>query len=108
MLLAAAPAGCYVETGPAEPDPAYAPAPAAEPVVYEAPPAPPPAPVAEPIPASPGPEYYYVQGYQRWDGHRYQWTRGHYERRPRANARYVAAHWEPRGRGRVWVEGHWQ
>jgi len=50
----------------------------------------------------------WVGGYQRWNGHAYLLEKGHYERRPHANAKYVAGHWEERGRGRVWVDAHWE
>ena len=59
------------------------------------------------MPPPPGPEFLWVAGYHRWDGHRYVWTGGRYERRPHANARFEPAHWEARGRGKVWIEGHW-
>lgn len=92
-------AGCYVQAEPV--------APAAEgEVVYTEPPAPPP-PVAEPVPQPPAVGMVWVGGYQRWDGHRYVWERGHYDRPPHAKAHFVPGHWEARGRGRVWVNGHW-
>ena len=95
-------AGCYVET---EPMPATASA-DGEVVVDNPPPAP--APVAEAPPAAPPqPGMIWVAGYHRWDGHAYQWERGHYERPPRPESRYVQGHWEARGRGKVWVNGHW-
>jgi hypothetical protein len=93
-------AGCYVEAGPPPPPPGQE-------VVVESPPPPPP-PQPETQPASPGVEFEWVAGYHRWDGHRYIWERGRYEHRPHANARYAPAHWEPRGRGHVWIEGRWQ
>jgi hypothetical protein len=46
----------------------------------------------------------WVAGAHRWDGHRYIYEGGHYDR---ANARYVQGHWEERGKGKVWVNGHW-
>lgn len=108
-------AGCYVESGPPPAQPAqavvYQPAqPAAAPaqVVVEAPPAPPPAPPAEPVPPPPTPEHTWVAGHHRWDGRAYVWERGHYERRPHANARYVAGHWDRREHGHVWIDGHWE
>ncbi len=95
--------GCYVTARTTPP-------PTVEGEVYvesEPPPPPPPAEV-EVVPASPGVEYVWVGGYHRWDGRRYVWTRGRYERRPHAQARWEAAHWEARGRGRVFVEGRWR
>jgi len=93
-------AGCYVETGPAV-------APAADGEVVVADPPPPPAPVVEPPPPpAPAPDMIWVAGAHRWDGRGYVYDRGHYERPPRAGSRYVAGHWEARGRGKVWVNGH--
>lgn len=72
---------------------------------------PPPAPAAEVevVPANTyGADYVWIGGYHRWDGRRYVWVRGRYERRPHAAARWEVAHWEVRGRGHVWVEGRWR
>jgi hypothetical protein len=49
----------------------------------------------------------YVQGNHRWDGHKYVWEKGHYDRPPRPNAHYQQGHWEKRGNGKAWVNGHW-
>ncbi|HTQ04552.1 MAG TPA: hypothetical protein VMI54_11880 [Polyangiaceae bacterium] len=92
--------GCYVESGPMPPpsDPNE--------VVVENPPPPPPPP-PEPQPPPPQPGQVWVAGYHRWDGHQYVYERGHYERQPHPNARYVPGHWEGRAHGKVWVNGHW-
>jgi len=66
-----------------------------------------PAEVAEVQPGSPGPEYVWVRGYHRWDGHAYIWVHGRYERRQHVRANWVPAHWENRGRSPVWYAGHW-
>jgi hypothetical protein len=50
----------------------------------------------------------WVTGYYGWEGRAYVWHRGHYERRPHVNARWVAPHWEARGRGKVWISGRWE
>jgi hypothetical protein len=76
-------------------------------VTYENEPPPPPAPVAEQEGPSPGPEYVWIGGYHRWDGHAYIWVHGHYDRRPHPRANWVPAHWEARGRAHVFVDGHW-
>ncbi|MGA2449056.1 MAG: hypothetical protein ABTD50_10300 [Polyangiaceae bacterium] len=102
-------AGCYVEEVRRRP-PEYvaSPAPQAQEVVVESPPPPPP-PVVEPAPPAPASaDDVWVAGYYGWSGQRYEWRRGHYERRPRPGARYSAGHWEPRARGKVWVEARWQ
>jgi WXXGXW repeat (2 copies) len=99
LVLSTAVAGCYVTAEP------VAPASDGE-VVAEAPPPPPPPP-PEPIPPSPGPGNVWIAGYHRWDGHKYNWERGHYERPPRENSHFEQGHWEQRGKGKVWVDGHW-
>jgi WXXGXW repeat (2 copies) len=90
-------AGCYVETGTAAEDG----------TAYDGEPPPPPPPQQEVVPAAPGPDYVWVGGYHRWDGHRYVWVGGRYNHRPHPNARWSPAHWEGRGRKHVFVEGHW-
>ena len=97
LLAISAPAmGCTVYTRP-PPD-----------TVVEVSDAPPPPPAeVEVVPPSPGVEYVWIGGHQRWTGQRYVWERGHYDRRPNRNARFVRAHWEHRGRATVWVDGHW-
>jgi hypothetical protein len=104
MLCTSPLVGCYVGPGPG---PAPPPPPPQQAEVVEAPPPPPP-PESEPAPPPPpGPDYGWVPGYQRWNGHSYYWERGHYDRRPHAGSRWNAAHWEGRGRGQVWVDGRW-
>jgi hypothetical protein len=113
--------GCYVEHEHAQRDPAAPapptgqivdapPPPTPEPneVVIEQPPPTPPPIVEPPAPAPPSPDQVWVAGYYRWEGRRYEWSRGHYERRPHPQARYVAGHWVARGRGHVWVDGRWE
>jgi len=94
--------GCYVEgQTSADVQPAQG-----EVVVADPPPPPPPV-VEAPPPPPPQPGMIYIQGYHHWDGHAYVWMRGHYERPPRANARFTPGHWEARGRGKVWINGRW-
>jgi hypothetical protein len=88
------------------PPPVAAPVVQTEVVVEGEAPAPPP-PQVEVVPAAPGPDFFWVRGYHRWDGHHYVWMGGRYERRPHPNAQWRAAHWETRGRGHVWIEGNW-
>jgi hypothetical protein len=102
VLSAVASSGCYVEARTAPPPPVEGE------VVVESPPPPPPPEAEPPPPPSPGVEFVWVGGYHRWDGRRYVWERGRYERRPHAAARWEAAHWEARGRGHVWVTGRWR
>jgi hypothetical protein len=98
-LSAVALAGCYAEVQPA---------PAATAEVEVEPPPPAPAPVVEEVPVSPGVEFVWAPGHHRWDGRTYVWERGVYVRRPHERAEWVGAHWERRGRGHVWVAGHWR
>jgi WXXGXW repeat (2 copies) len=56
----------------------------------------------------PGPEFEWIGGYHRWDGARYVWVPGHYDRRPHPGAHWVAHHWVHRSGGWVLVEGHWR
>jgi len=103
LLATLSTTGCYVQARAVPPPP-----PEGEVVVESEPPPPPPPAEVEVVPASPGVEYVWVGGYHRWDGRRYVWIRGRYERRPHERARWENAHWEARGRGRVWVEGRWR
>ena len=68
----------------------------------------PPAAVVEVRGVAPGPEFVWVDGYHRWDGERHVWVAGHWERRPRGNARWVPGRWRHSDRGWYWVEGHWR
>jgi hypothetical protein len=90
--------GCYAEARPVP----------ADETVYEAEPPPPPVAEVEVVPAAPGPEFFWVPGYHRWNGRQYVWIRGRYERRPHARAHWVPSHWVVRGRSHVWVEGRWE
>jgi hypothetical protein len=76
-------------------------------IVVQGDPPPPPPPQQETVPPPPSPEYTWVGGYHRWDGHAYVWVNGRYERRPHEGATWRAAHWEPRGNGHVWIDGGW-
>jgi hypothetical protein len=101
--VATALSACYVESGTAPPAQV-----ASGEVLVAEPPPPPPAPVEAAPPPPPAADTEWVPGYQRWNGHGYQYERGHYEHRPRASARWVAGHWERRGRGSAWVDAHWE
>jgi hypothetical protein len=89
--------GCYVTAEPA--------APASQGDVYVGAPPPPLPPEVAPPPPAPGAVW--VAGAHRWDGHGYVYEKGHYDRPPRPNARYEQGHWEQRGNGKAWVNGHW-
>lgn len=68
---------------------------------------PPPVVVEHPGPP-PAAGFIWIGGYHRWDGARYAWVPGHYERPPHPGARWVAHRYERRGGGWVFVEGHWR
>lgn len=67
----------------------------------------PPAPIYEAAPVSPGPNYYWIPGYYRWNGYRYVWNRGYYGYRPYAGAVWHAGHWAQGPYGWQWRPGHW-
>jgi hypothetical protein len=68
----------------------------------------PPAPIVERRPVAPGREYVWVEGYHRWDGARYVWVPGRWDRPPHPHAVWVAHHWVHRQGGWVLIEGHWR
>ena len=57
---------------------------------------------------APSRRHVWVPGYQRWDGRRYVWERGHWEVPPRRNARWIAPRWERRHGRYFFFEGHWR
>ena len=68
----------------------------------------PPVPVVEVEGVAPGPDYVWIRGYHRWDGERYVWVQGHWERRHHAGAVWVDGQWKHDRDGWYWVEGHWR
>jgi len=68
----------------------------------------PPAPIYEVRVTAPGPGYIWLEGYQRWDGGRYVWVPGHWERPPHRGARWETGHWSRDSRGWFYVEGRWR
>jgi WXXGXW repeat (2 copies) len=65
---------------------------------------PPPPRVVRVVPARPGPEFVWIQGYWYPVGHRYVWHDGYWTRAPYAGARWVA----PRHDGRRFYAGYWE
>ncbi len=61
----------------------------------------PPPPVVEVRGPRPGAEFVWVDGYHRWEGERYVWTPGRWDRPPHPGARWVAHRW-------VRVHDHWE
>jgi hypothetical protein len=68
----------------------------------------PPAPIVEVHDHPPHEGRVWIDGYHRWDGHRYVWVHGHWARPPHRGAVWVAHRWEQRGNGWVLIQGHWQ
>ena len=68
----------------------------------------PPAMVVEHPGPRPGPDYVWIAGYHRWDGARYVWVPGRYDRAPHPGAHWVAHRWVHRNGGWVMQEGHWR
>jgi len=66
---------------------------------------PPPAPrVVHFRPASPGPDFFWVEGYWYPVGNRYRWHEGYWARPPYVGARWIAA----RHDGERFFEGYWE
>jgi hypothetical protein len=68
----------------------------------------PPAPIVERRGPAPGREFVWIDGYHRWDGARYVWVPGRWDRPPHPGAHWVAHRWVHRNGGYVMVEGHWR
>ena len=68
----------------------------------------PPAPIVEHYGPPPHEGWVWVDGYHRWNGHRYVWVHGHWVRPPHPGAVWVAHRWEQRGDGWVLIDGHWR
>jgi len=78
-------------------------------VVEQTPPPPPAAPQTTDIPGTaPAPNALWIPGYWAFDGRRYTWAAGHWEIPPPDARSYIAAHWESRPEGYVFVQGYWQ
>ncbi len=68
----------------------------------------PPRPIHERRLVSPGAGYVWTPGYHRWDSNRYVWAPGQWQRPPRPRGRWVAARWQHRPGGWVFIDGHWR
>ena len=68
----------------------------------------PPPPVYEHRPPPPERGYVWIAGYHQYQGDRYVWVPGRWDRPPRAHAVWVAHHWVHHHDGWVLVEGHWR
>ncbi len=56
--------------------------------------------------AKPGPNAVWIDGHWKWNGHKYVWKPGYWEKNPRGT--WVPGHYTKRSRGHVWVPGHWK
>lgn len=68
----------------------------------------PPAPIVERRGAPPERGFVWIDGYHRWDGHRYVWTPGRWERPPHSGAHWVSHKWVHHGDHWELREGHWR
>jgi hypothetical protein len=68
----------------------------------------PPPPVVERRPPPPEHGYVWIAGYHRWDGARYVWTPGRWDRPPHPGAHWVAHRWVHHGDHWEMQEGHWR
>jgi hypothetical protein len=68
----------------------------------------PPPPVYERRGPPPDRGYVWINGYQRYDGDRYVWTPGRWDRPPQEHQRWVAHRWKHRGDHWEMQEGHWR
>jgi hypothetical protein len=69
--------------------------------------APPPV-LIERRPPMPGQGYIWIDGYQHWNGQRYEWHRGEWARPPHAQAVWVAPRYEKHDQGYRYIPGQWR
>ena len=68
----------------------------------------PPPPIVERRPPPPDRGSVWIGGYHRWDGQRYVWVGGRWDRPPHPGARWEAHRWVHRGDHWELREGHWR
>jgi hypothetical protein len=68
----------------------------------------PPPPVYEHRGPPPERGYVWINGYHRYEGDRYVWVPGRYERPPQGHRRWVAHRWQHRHGQWVMTEGRWR
>jgi hypothetical protein len=66
----------------------------------------PPAARVEVIGHAPSANHFFVHGYHRWTGSRYEWVGGHWDVK-RAGYTFVQGHWDRIGGAYRFVPGHW-
>ncbi|PYM16587.1 MAG: hypothetical protein DME18_01060 [Verrucomicrobia bacterium] len=74
-----------------------------EAVITEAPPPP----QVEVVPAAPGPDHVWIEGYWVWRG-RWAWEPGRWALRPHNHAVWIRGHWAHRRHGWAWLPGRWR
>ncbi len=67
----------------------------------------PPSPRVESMPPSPGSGHAWVAGYWAWNGARYVWTPGHWERPPRTMDVWQPPRWDHGQRAWGFTQGRW-
>ena len=65
----------------------------------------PPPPQVEVVPPAPGPAYFWIAGYWRWEGGAHVWVPGYWEA-AQPGRRWVPAHWVASGAASRYVPGH--
>jgi hypothetical protein len=68
----------------------------------------PPAPIVEVRGEPPERGFVWIDGYHRWDGGRYVWVPGRWDRPPHPGQRWVAHRWVHHGDHWEMREGHWR
>lgn len=105
-LVVAQPPSTVVPTPPPQPPVTVVQQPAPPPQVVVV--GPPPPPRTEVVYSRPSPYHIWVSGYWAWQGNRYVWIGGHWERPPRGRHSWVEPRWEHRGGSYVFIQGHWR
>jgi hypothetical protein len=49
----------------------------------------------------------WISGQWNWNGHRYSWVKGRWEK-PRKGFRRIDGHWKITANGWIWIKGHWE
>jgi hypothetical protein len=68
----------------------------------------PPAPIVETQGPPPYAGAVWIGGYHRWDGGRYVWVPGRWDRPPHPGARWEPGRWDHGHDGYRWREGRWR
>jgi hypothetical protein len=55
----------------------------------------------------PGTGWAFLPGYHAWNGERFVWVKGRWEKRPRPEAHWQPGRWVSCPKGWYWIEGRW-